>query len=274
MMELWEALSLGFIQRAYLAGIAAGIVCPTVGLFLVLRRQALIADGLGHASFAGVAAGMMFEIHPMAGALAVAVIGALGMERLRVSRVITGDGAIAVYSSLGLGIGVILAHMARGSGADRMMAFLFGSLAAVRPADLYLILGLGAAVVAAVLLFYKELTAVTIHEDTARAAGIPTGAMNRLLAVLTALTVVLAMRVVGVLLVTALMVLPVATALQAARGMFRALVLSVAAGAAAVIIGLSAAYLADLPAGAAVVVTSAVLFGVVTIFRQGIFRGR
>lgn len=272
MMELWEALSLGFMQRALAAGIIAGIVCPTVGLFLVLRRQSLMADGLGHASFAGVAAAMMFEIHPIAGALAVAVIGALGMERLRMSRVVTGDGAIAIYSSLGLGLGVILAHISRGAGADRMMAFLFGSLAAVRPADLYLISGLGAAVAVTILLFYKELTAVTIHEDSARVAGVPAGAMNRLLAVLTAFTVVAAMRVVGVLLVTALMVLPVAAALQTARGMFRALLASVAMGVAAVVMGLAAAFLADLPAGAAVVVTSALLFGGAAIFSRGLMK--
>lgn len=259
MTDLWDALQLGFMQRAYLAGLVAGVVCPAIGTFLVLRRLALIADGLGHVSFAGVAAGLMLRVHPLASAVVVALVGALGVERLRATRRTAGDVAIAIYSALGLGAGIVVAKLAGGVNVD-LFGFLFGSLVAVRPSDLAWIAGIGLVVLAAVAAFYKELVSITVDEETARASGVPVDAINQVLIVLAALTIVLAMRVVGILLVTSLMVLPVAASLQFARGIGRTLACAIGLGAASVLVGLTVAYLANLPAGGAIVLTSVALF--------------
>ncbi|HEY8450059.1 MAG TPA: metal ABC transporter permease [Bacillota bacterium] len=247
------------MQRAYLAGLIAGAACPLIGTFLVLRRLALIAEGLGHAAFAGAAAGLLLHVHPLVSTVAVSLMGALGIERLRATRRAAGDVAIAIYASLGLGVGMALAKLAGRINTD-LLGVLFGSLVAVQPADLMMIAALGAAVMVTVLALYRQLLSITIDEDTARSAGIPVDALNQILVLLTALTVVLAMRVVGLLLVTSLMVLPVATSLQWARGLGWALVGAVGLGMASTSIGLTVAYAADLPAGAAIVLTSVGLF--------------
>lgn len=259
MADLWEAWQFGFMQRAYLAGLIAGVICPLIGTFLVLRRLALIADGLGHVSFAGVATGLLLQVHPLASALAVSLLGALGIDRLQATRRAAGDVAIAIYSSLGLGAGIVMAKLAGGVNVD-LFGFLFGSLVAVRTADLFWIGALGLVVLAVVLVLYKELVSITVDEETARASGVPVDVINQLLIMLTALTVVMAMRVVGILLVSALMVLPVAASLRLARGLGRAVLYAAALGAASVLIGLTVAYLADLPAGGAIVLTSVALF--------------
>lgn len=259
MADLWEAWQFGFMQRAYLAGLIAGVICPLIGTFLVLRRLALIADGLGHVSFAGVATGLLLQVHPLASALAVSLLGALGIDRLQATRRAAGDVAIAIYSSLGLGAGIVMAKLAGGVNVD-LFGFLFGSLVAVRTADLFWIGALGLIVLAVVLVLYKELVSITVDEETARASGVPVDVINQLLIMLTALTVVMAMRVVGILLVSALMVLPVAASLRLARGLGRAVLYATALGAASVLIGLTVAYLADLPAGGAIVLTSVALF--------------
>jgi len=267
-----EVLSLEFMQRAYLAGLVAAVAAPAVGTFLVLRRLALLADGLGHIAFAGVAGGLFFGVQPLLGALTAAVLGALGIERLRAAGRAQGDAAIGIYASIGLGAGLVLARLA-GAGNLDLFGFLFGSLVAVRPGDLAVLAALGALVAAGVIALYKELLTLVIDEESALAAGLPVALLNRGLAVMAAFTVIIGMRVVGVLLVAALMVLPVVTALQVARGLGQTLLWAVAFSVVSVLAGLTLAYFLDVPAGAMIVLTCAAIFAVVGALRGRVSKG-
>src|SRR5574341_646009 len=194
-----EILSYGFMQRALLAGLMIATIAPIIGVFLVLRRLSLIADTLSHVALAGVAAGLLVKTYPVAGALAAALIGAVGIERLRTSGRLFGEAALAVFLSGGFAVAVVLISLARGFNVD-LFSYLFGAITAVQPRDLWVILGLGVTVLAAVATFYKELFVITFDEEGARVQGVPVDALNLLLTVLVALTVVVAMRVVGILL--------------------------------------------------------------------------
>ncbi len=258
-----EVLQYDFMRRALAAGLMIGTIAPIIGVFLVLRRLSLIADTLAHVALAGVALGLVTGAPPGATALAVSVAGAVGVERLRVSGRLYGEAALAIYLSGGLAVAVVLLGVGRGLTVD-LFTYLFGTITAVRPGDLWTILVLGVVVLGAVAVLYKDLFAVTFDEEGARVQGVPVGALNLLLAVLVAITVVVAMRVVGVLLTSALVVIPAVTALRLARAFRTALLLAVALALAAVVGGMAAAYYLDLPAGGAIVLASLALFAAVS----------
>ena len=264
-----EFLQYGFMLRALIAGLMVGAICPAIGLFLVLRRLSLIADTLAHVSLAGVALGLLLGFSPTLGALGVALLGAVGIEQLRASGRLYGEAALAIFLSGGFALAVVLLSFARRFNAD-LFAYLFGSLLTVSPLDLLLILGLGGLVGATVVIFYKELFAIAFNEELARVAGIRVGAINLLLTLLTALTVVIAMRVVGILLVSAMLVVPTVTALQLSRSFQSALTLAVAFALGAVLLGLGAAYYLNLAAGGAIVLVALALFAGVSFVRRGL----
>jgi zinc transport system permease protein len=240
-----------FMQRAFIAGALIAIVCSVIGVFLVLRKMSLIGDGLAHIAFAGIAGGMFFGVYPLLSALAFTVLSALGIQRLKDMKV-HGDTAIAIYFSFGLTIGITLISMSKGFGMD-LFSYLFGSILAVNETDLAFIGALCAATIAVVWLFYKELFYITFDEDSARAGGLPVDGLNTMLIVLTAIAVVVSMRVVGILLVSSYIVLPASTALLVARGFRDTIALSVALAFFSTLVGLAAAFYFDAAAGGAIV---------------------
>jgi zinc transport system permease protein len=262
-----EFLQFGFMQRAFAAGAVMAIVCPLIGVFLVPRRLSLIADTLAHVALAGVAIGLLVGASPIVGALIVTVVGALGMERLRSHGALQGDAALAVFLSGGFALAVVLISLARGFNAD-LFAILFGSILTVSPADVWLISALGAVVVTTILLSYRRLFVITLHEDLARTSGVPVTALNLMLTLLTALTTVVAMRMVGVLLVSAMIVIPTLTGFSLGRSFRRATTVAIVAALAAVGIGLTAAYYLSLAAGGAVVLTALLIFAGVAVLRR------
>ena len=233
------------------------LVCPLIGVFLVPRRLSLIADTLAHVALAGVALGLLVGASPVLGALVVTVAGALGMERLRSRGALQGDAALAVFLSGGFALAVVLISLARGFNAD-LFAILFGSILTVSPADVWLISALGAVVVTTVMLSYRRLFAITLHEDLARTSGVP----------VTALTTVVAMRMVGVLLVSAMIVIPTLTGFALGRSFRRATALAIVMALASVAIGLTAAYYLRLAAGGAVVLTALLIFALASLARR------
>jgi len=262
-----EILQYGFMQRALLAGLMIGVIAPSIGVFLVLRRLSLIADTLSHVALAGVAVALLARWHPAAGAFLAVLIGAVGIERMRVSGRLFGDAALAIFLSGGMAFAVVLIGLSGGFRMD-LFAYLFGAITAVQPRDLWVILGLGLGVMAAVVMFYKELFAITFDEEAARVQGVPVNALNLLVTVLVAVTVVVAMRVVGVLLTSALIVIPAVTALRLA-GSFRAtLALAVASSLISVVAGMTAAFYLNLAAGGAIVLTAIVLFAASASLRR------
>ena len=267
-----EFLQYGFMHRAFAAGAITAVICPAIGVFLVPRRLSLIADTLAHVALAGVALGMLVGVSPLGGALAVALLGAVGMERLRARGALAGDAALAVFLSGGFAVAVVLISFARGFNAD-LFAILVGSVLTVSPADIWLIAGLGTLVGVTIGLFYHQLLAITLNEDLARTSGVPVTALNLVLTILTALTTVVAIRMVGVLLVSAMIVIPSLTGFALGRSFRAALVIAVAAALAAVVAGLIAAYYFRLAAGGAIVITSLIIFALASVGRRSARRG-
>jgi zinc transport system permease protein len=269
-----EFLQYGFMHRAFAVGAITALICPAIGVFLVPRRLSLIADTLAHVALAGVALGLLVGVSPSLGALVVTLAGAVGMERLRARGALQGDAALAVFLSGGFAVAVVLISLARGFNAD-LFAILFGSILTVSPADVWLIVALGAVVGATIGLFYKQLLAITLNEDLARTSGVPVTALNLLLTVLTALTTVVAMRMVGVLLVSAMIVIPTLTGFALGRSFRKAMIVAILMALASVIVGLIAAYYLRLAAGGAVVLTALGIFALASLARRtrlGAFR--
>ncbi len=261
-----EILDYGFMQRALLAGVFVALSCSLMGVLLVLRRMSLMGDGLSHIAFGGLAIGLFTGLPPLLTALGTCVIGALGIEWLK-QRKVGADAAIAVLFSLGLAIGVVLVSLAKGFNLD-LFSFLFGSILAVSASDVVLVAVLGALVTAIVLLLYKELLFITFDEQAAKASGIKVRALNMMVMLLTAVTVIVAMRVVGVLLVSSLIVLPTVTAQQFARSFKQTMIFAVISALLSVFLGLTAAFYLDLAAGGAIVLVACVLFILALVFRR------
>jgi zinc transport system permease protein len=244
------------MRLAFAVGIVVGILAPTVGFFLVERRQSLVGDGLGHVAFAGVAAGYLLGISPVLTALCFAVVGAFAIEWLRSRGGTSGDQALALVFYTGIAGGVVLVSAA-GALNVNLFQFLFGSILTVTRGDLVVIAVLGAAALVVITMLYRPLVAVVVDEEGARVAGLPVGALNSLTVVLAAVTIALSMRVVGILLIAALMVLPVIAAARVAWSMRSTLLLAMGIGLASVLTGITVAYYADLPPGGTTVLVAA-----------------
>lgn len=263
-MPFPEILQYGFMQRALLAGVMIGTIAPVIGIFLVLRRLSLIADTLAHVTLAGVAVGLLLGMAPVTGALLAALLGAIGIERLRSSGRLFGEAALAIFLSGGLAVAVVVISLGSGFTVD-LFSYLFGAITAVGPRDLWLILTLGLVVLGAVAVLYKELFAITFDEEGARVQGIPVDGLNLLLTALVAVTVVVAMRVAGILLVSALIVIPAATALRLARSFRSALWGAVICSLLAVLGGITASFYLDIAAGGAIVLCAILLFAAASL---------
>ena len=258
-MEFLSFFQYPFIVRALIAGVLVALPAALLGLFLVLRKLSLIGDGLSHVSFGAVALGLLFGIYPFYISVPLTVAGAFLVFRLGGKARIYGDAAIGIVSAAGVAGGVIIASLARGFNVD-LFSYLFGSLLAVGLPEIYFLTLLAAATIFFVIYYYRPLFAWSFDENSARAAGVKVDFLNNVLLVLTALTVAAAVKAVGVMLVSALLILPAAAALQGARHFRGALIGSAVFAVFAVIIGLSAAILLNLPAGASVVMAGFFLF--------------
>ena len=249
-------LDLEFMRLAFGAGIVVGLLAPAVGFFLVQRRLSLIGDGIGHVAFAGVALGYLLDFPLVLTALVVSVAGALSIEGLRARRRTAGDQALALVFYTGIAGGVVLVSAA-GALNVNLFQFLFGSILTVTRSDLLVIASLGAGALALIALLYRPLVAVVVDEEGARVAGLPVAPLNALTAALAAVTIALSMRVVGILLIAALMVLPVIAAGRVAWSMRSTIVISMGIGLASVLTGITTSYYADLPPGGTTVLVAA-----------------
>jgi zinc transport system permease protein len=259
-----EWLEYSFMQRALVAGVVTALICPPIGMFLVPRRLSLMADTLAHMALAGVALGLFLGVSPLLGAFVATVLGAVGIERLRSSGALRGDAALAVFLSGGFALAVVLISLARGFNAD-LFAVLFGSILTVSPTEVWVILALGAGVGATLARFYQPLLAITLHEDLARTSGGPVATLNLMLALLMALTTVVAMRMVGVLLVSAMIVVPALAGFALGRSFRGAMGWAIVVALVAVMVGLAAAFYLGLAAGGAIVLTALLLFAGISL---------
>lgn len=254
-----ELFNYGFIIRGFEAGIIIAVISPLIGIFLVLRRYSLIADTLSHVSLAGVAIGLLLAINPLITAIFGAVASSFLIEKLRQSKRIFGESALAIFLSGSLALAVVLISLAHGFNID-LFSYLFGSILTVKQLDVYLIAGIGTLVISLTILFYKELVYISFDEESARVSGIPTNKINMLLIVLSALTVALAIPIVGVLLISALVVIPVITALQFKKNFTKTIFIAVGFSIFSVVSGIILSFYLDLATGATIVlITIAIL---------------
>jgi len=254
-----EILTYSFMQKAFLTGIVIAIACSLLGVFLVLRRYALIGDGIAHISFGGIATGLLFGITPFFGALLFALVGSMGILHLKERARLYGDTAIGIVSHASLGIGIFIVSIANGFNVE-ILSYLFGSILAIRTSEVVISTILAALVILVIILFYRDLCYMTFNEEAAKTSGIKVKALNTMLILLTAITVVSAMRVVGLLLASALIVLPAASALQLRVSFKKSLVFSALIAVSSVIIGLIASFYWDLAASGAIVLVNTVFF--------------
>ena len=252
-----------YMQLALLAGVVVGATAPLIGVFLVQKGLSLMGDGIGHVAVAGIGASLLLDTSPTWTALVVAVAAALVIEFLRTRGSATGDLALALVFYGGIAAGVVLAS--RSATNTNLQPYLFGSILTATAEDVWTVIGLGAVIVVAIAFTGRALLAVVLDEDSARVAGIPARSLNTMLAVLTAVTVVMAMRIVGVLLIAALMVLPVATSRLLARSFRTTLLGAVGVGVVSALVGLWAARQWALAAGGAIVLVTAALFALASI---------
>lgn len=257
-----EILQYGFMQRAFLAGSIIGVLCPLIGIFIVLRRMSLIGDSLSHVALAGVAAGILAGVYPLSMSLVFSVIAALAIEKLRKSYEEYAELPIAIILSAGIGLAVVLISFAKSFNID-LFGYLFGSITTVLPKDLLIISVLGIFIIITIKLVYKELFYIAFDEISAKLAGIPVGYINLLFIILIASTITLSMRIVGILLVSSLMVIPVATSLQLAKSFKHATILSIIFAEIAIISGIFLSYYLELASGGTIVIISVIILLIV-----------
>jgi zinc transport system permease protein len=260
-----EWLQYGFMQRALLAALLVGLAAPAVGTYLVQRRMALMGDGIGHVALTGVALGFLVGTAPVGTAVIVAVLGAVAIEYVRSRGKASGDVALALLFYGGIATGVLLISLSTSGTSATLITYLFGSLTSTSGGDLVVIAVLASVVLTVTLGLRRQLFAVCQDEEHARVAGLPVARLNMLLAVMAAVTVAIAMRVVGSLLISALMVVPVATVQQLTRGFAATLYSALGLGVVVSLAGVVGSYYLDTPSGPSIVVLAILLFVVVAV---------
>lgn len=264
-MTLSGLLDYTFMQHALIAASVVGLTAPLVGVFLVQRRLALLGDGIGHIALTGIGIAVLTGQAPIWGALIAALIGAVLVEYLRAKSRFAGDTALSIIFYGGIAGGVLLTSIGTGSASSTLSSYLFGSLTTVSREDLVAVVMLGALIVVTVLIFGRQLLAVSVDPDHAHVQGMNLNFLSALIAALSAVTVTVGMRAVGLLLVSAIMVIPVVTAQQISKSFRQTAITAAALGWLAAIAGLLISYVVDVPPGSTIVLTALAIFAIISI---------
>lgn len=267
MTDIVHLLQYGFIQKAFVAGIFVSIVCAILGVFLVLRRWSLIGDGLSHVSFGAVAVGLFLGWYPLYVSLPLVIIASLFILRLTEKSGLFGDAAIGIVSAVGLSTGVVLASVGHGFNVD-LLSYLFGNILAISTEEMVTSIILSLVLLFIIIFLYHDLVALSFQEDAAKVSGVKTKWINNLLVVLTAIVVVLSIRVVGILLISALLILPAATALQLQKSFKMTIMMASVFAILSVISGILLSFYGDIPAGATIVLVNFIFFITAFLFRK------
>jgi zinc transport system permease protein len=244
-------LEYDFMQRAFLAGILLAVIVPCIGIIVVLKRLSMMGDALSHTSLAGVAAGLVMGINPILGAVVTCIAAALGIEAIRKRIPKFSEMSIAIIMSAGIGLAGVLSGFVKN--AANFNSFLFGSIVAISDFEMILVVCISCAVLLTFLLLYKELFYIALDEQSARLAGIPVKSINFIFTILTAVTVSIAARTVGALIVSSLMVVPVACGMQVGKSYKQTVVYSILFAVSFTIAGLFLSYYLRLKPGGTIV---------------------
>lgn len=254
-----ELLQEGFVQRAIISGIAVSLVCALVSVFVVLRKMSFIGAGISHSAFGGVAIGFVTGINPMVTAMIYCLAVAVGIDFIGRRARVSADTAIGVFFASSMALGIVLIGISHRYNAD-LFGYLFGSILAISEAEVWITVTMTVAVAAFILLFLKELFMSAYNEELAKVQGLPVRVLNLLFLAALSLAVVVSIRVVGIVLVSALLVIPGATARLLSNSPFSMVAVSCAAGLLSTLAGLALSLEFDLPPGGAIVLTATVMF--------------
>jgi zinc transport system permease protein len=264
MLDLFQY---SFVLRGLEAGTIVAIIAPLIGIFLVLRRYSLIADTLAHVSLAGIAIGFLLNLNPILTAMGVTVVSSLGIERLRTTKRIYGESALALFLSGSLALATVLLSLGRGFNAN-VFNYLFGSIVTVTQTDIYTIAAFAIIVVAILAAFYKELIYISFDEESAQVSGIPVRRINTVLIVLAALTISLSIPIMGILLIASLIVIPVISALQLRKSFTQTILYAEAMSVFSVLAGIVASFYLNLSAGGTIVLIMLAIFLFIMILKR------
>lgn len=255
------------MQKGLIAGVAIALICSMMGTFLVLRRFSLFGDALAHMAFGGISVGMLTGIYPLWTAFAVSILGALGITKLRKSTKISGDAAIAVLLVSGFGMGVLLISLTGGFKVD-LFSFLFGSILLISTEDTLMVVGISATIIAILAVLRKQLLHITFDEEQAKIGGLDVDKLNYVFIILASVTVITSMRLVGILLISALIVLPNITSMLFGKSFKKTMLLSMSISVSSVIIGIMVSYYLDLAPSGVIVMTSVAILVTALIGRH------
>lgn len=254
-----ELFSYGFIIRAFIAGSLIALCAALLGVILVLKRYSMIGDGLSHVGFGTMAIAMAFNFAPLAVSIPICVLAAFLLLRVSSSSNIKGDAAIALISSSSLAIGILVTSLTSGLNTD-VTSFMFGSILAISKADLIVSVILAVVVVSLFVIFYNKIFLVTFDENFATASGIKANLYNGLIAVLTALTIVIGMRLMGAMMISSLIVFPALSAMRIFRSFFKVIICAVIISLVCFIVGIISSFVWSTPAGASIIVANLIAF--------------
>ncbi len=256
---MMNLLQYDFIVRGLIAGLTIALVAPLIGIFLVLRRYSLIADTLSHVSLAGIAIGLLFNINPLVTATLATVLSSTVIERLRSTKKVYGESALALMLSGSLALAIVLIGISHKLNAN-LFNYLFGSIATVSQNDIYTVIALGIVVLITIVFLYKELVFTTFDEEAAQVSGLPVKAINSIFIMLSAVTISLSIPIVGILLISALLVVPVITALQFGLGFIKTLLLAQVFAVISVLSGMILSFMYNLATGGTIVLVAMGIF--------------
>jgi zinc transport system permease protein len=259
-MEFFEALQFGFLRNAVLAGILVSIACGIIGTFVVINRMVFISGGIAHAAYGGIGLGYFFGFNPVLGAVLFSMVSALVMGSVQRATHQRADTMIGVLWALGMACGILLIDLTPGYKTD-LMSYLFGSILTVPTADLWIMLVLNLVIVTLIVLFYKELVALSFDETFATAANVPVQTISLILLVLIAFTVVMMMQVVGLIMVIALLTMPAATSALFVRNMRLMMALASGLGIIFTSVGIWLSYVFNLTSGATIILVAGGVYG-------------
>lgn len=256
-----------FFQFALIGGILATLACAWVGLYLILRKESMIGGGIAHTAFGGIALGLFLGVEPMVTTLAVCIIAVLGISYMRKKGLAQSDSAIAVMYALGFALGLIIISLAGGFNVE-LFSFLFGSILTISKMDLLIVLGLSIFTIFFLSIFYKELLSITFDEETSRLMGIPVRPLSISFNILVAVTIVLSIKVIGIILVVALLVLPGLTALQLNLSFRGTTIAAITIGIFSVVVGILLSAVYDVATSGVIVFAAAAIFLFIAVYRR------
>lgn len=259
MNSIFSIFQYQFAEKAIIAGLFLGILCAVLGVFLVLRKMSLIGDGLAHISFGAIAIGLIFGFYPLIIAIPLVIVASLLIYALTRNHIIEGDAIIGILASLGLATGVILSSISTGFNVD-IFSYLFGNILSITQSELIFVIIGSTTILSIIILCYQEFMYIAFNPEQAKISGLPVTLLDILFSILTALTVIMSIKLAGALLVSALIILPASSSLQVSKSFQYTIFLSITIAIISILIGIIISFTLNIPTGATIVLINIIIF--------------